>query len=516
MEMHMSVQIPRFRQAARLSVLAALLGLSLPSVGAPTLDTWFGANGTVVQPFLGDSNFLATALSEGDGDIPADASYVSGPVETIEFYNAALDHYFLSIDPQEVSDLDRGLHAGWTRTGQSFPVFESAASAAPMLANPVCRFYIPPQHGDSHFFSADLVECSSVLEKMQNDPNFSGYVYESPNVFYAALSDLITGDCPAATTPVYRLWNQRADSNHRYTASLAIKDQMIAVGYVAEGRGPNAVAMCAPGPVKTSRIVVVPLRYQSPPSTSQAAIDAYNKSLPFVTRSAQQALFAQIAAWWSAESYGLNALAVTVLPEVIIPGNPGCDTPAIIGDARAAALAAGVGGYDILVATSTYACWQYHAVTSGNTVVNHNTYQNSAGTVAHELGHVFGLGHNALRMPTYIVYGSCADQMGCLSDTLTHWMSDHKERLSALKPQVCASTTLRSIYTYPDAIRCGDYFLEYLGDWGQVWVHLREYVYSPYGPSDTTDVAKLSQGQSFSADGYTFTHIGGGKVKVTP
>jgi hypothetical protein len=42
------------------------------------------------------------------------------------------------------------------------------------------------------------------------------------------------------------LWNQRADSNHRYTTSTATKVQMLAQGYVAEGYGPDAVGMCAP------------------------------------------------------------------------------------------------------------------------------------------------------------------------------------------------------------------------------------------------------------------------------
>src|SRR6266542_273804 len=37
-------------------------------------------------------------------------------------------------------------------------------------------------------------------------------------------------------------------SNHRYTTELAIKAQMQAQGYVAEGYGPNAVIMCAPTP----------------------------------------------------------------------------------------------------------------------------------------------------------------------------------------------------------------------------------------------------------------------------
>jgi hypothetical protein len=42
------------------------------------------------------------------------------------------------------------------------------------------------------------------------------------------------------------LWNGRADSNHRYTTSLAIKATMIGKGYIAEGYGPDQVTMCSP------------------------------------------------------------------------------------------------------------------------------------------------------------------------------------------------------------------------------------------------------------------------------
>jgi len=198
-----------------------------------------------------DGNMLlgggATGVpGSGYGYVFAVQRYVSGPSAAIEFYNASLDHYFLSMNPQEVADLDLGVHAGWARTGQSFQVFGSAASAAGTSANPVCRFYIPPEHGDSHFFSADPAECTAVLGKIATDPNYSGYINETPSAFYAPLPDLQTGVCPAATIPVYRLWNQRVDSNHRYTSDSAIKAQMLAKGYVAEGYGPDAVAMCAP------------------------------------------------------------------------------------------------------------------------------------------------------------------------------------------------------------------------------------------------------------------------------
>jgi hypothetical protein len=53
------------------------------------------------------------------------------------------------------------------------------------------------------------------------------------------------GACPAGDIPVYRLFNNRADANHRYTTSIAIRDQMAARGYIAEGYGPNNVTLCA-------------------------------------------------------------------------------------------------------------------------------------------------------------------------------------------------------------------------------------------------------------------------------
>ena len=44
---------------------------------------------------------------------------------------------------------------------------------------------------------------------------------------------------------LYRVWNQRTDSNHRYVTDRRVRDQMVAArGYVAEGYGPHAVTMC--------------------------------------------------------------------------------------------------------------------------------------------------------------------------------------------------------------------------------------------------------------------------------
>lgn len=163
----------------------------------------------------------------------------------VEYYHRGFDHYFVTQIPDEIAALDEGRIGGWTRTGRGFAVFAAATAGA----NPVCRFYIPPQHGNSHFYSASPAECAIVLDRIGTDPNFSGYVLEAPDVFHAALPDTVTGACPAGMVPVFRLWNARADSNHRYAVDPGIKTSMEAKGYVAEGYGPLPASMCTPAEV---------------------------------------------------------------------------------------------------------------------------------------------------------------------------------------------------------------------------------------------------------------------------
>lgn len=176
-------------------------------------------------------------------------------VTVIEYYNTSLDHYFITSLQPDIDALDSGHFFGWSRTGLAFQAFADQASGGPGV-NPVCRFYIPPP-ADSHFFSASPAECAAVLAKIPTDPNYRSFVYETPNAFYIALPDSTTGACPAGTVPVYRLWNHRADSNHRYTADPTTKGLMLAKGYVAEGYGPNGVAMCATAAAKSDTTVRV-------------------------------------------------------------------------------------------------------------------------------------------------------------------------------------------------------------------------------------------------------------------
>lgn len=157
-------------------------------------------------------------------------------VVAIEYYHGGMDHYFVATSAQEISDLDTGVHPGWSKTGYVFNVLDSAGASA----SPVCRYYIPPGYGDSHFFSASLQECADTGTK------FPWLVKEADAAFYIALPDMSNGACAMGELPVYRLWNGRADSNHRYTTSTSVKSLMLAKGYIAEGYGPDQVAMCAP------------------------------------------------------------------------------------------------------------------------------------------------------------------------------------------------------------------------------------------------------------------------------
>ena len=174
----------------------------------------------------------------------------------VEYYHAGRDHYFLTSLASDIYALESGLHPGWIRTGQAFPVSPQPygevlvpplgewdyGSVVYVPFQPVCRFYLPPQFGDSHFFTASAAECAEVQMRYQ------GFVLESTAAFYVLLPDSRTGACPETypTRPVFRLWNARADTNHRYVTSLAIREAMIDKGWVVEGHGSWGVAFCAP------------------------------------------------------------------------------------------------------------------------------------------------------------------------------------------------------------------------------------------------------------------------------
>jgi hypothetical protein len=181
-----------------------------------------------------------------DPAVKVTVEQAAGPVAehtAVEFHNAARDHYFLTYAPHEIADLDGGVHAGWARTGKTLQVFEPNKSGG--VGAPTCRFYGLPSAGlDSHFYTSLAPECAAIPGKFDG-----AWVLESANVFEVRPPDQAKGACGGSFVPVYRLWNRRPDSNHRYTTEIAVVRAMQAQGYVLEGWGPDAaflVFMCSP------------------------------------------------------------------------------------------------------------------------------------------------------------------------------------------------------------------------------------------------------------------------------
>jgi len=152
----------------------------------------------------------------------------------IEYYNASLDHYFITWVPDEITKLDAGTEIkGWTRTGKVFNTFSGPKADV----TDVCRIYIIPGKGDSHFFGRGAQECT---DTMAAHPEF---ILEEGK--FLAMRLPTAGVCPLDTTPVYRVFSNRADANHRYMTDRATRAAMVAKGWLAEGDGPDLVVMCA-------------------------------------------------------------------------------------------------------------------------------------------------------------------------------------------------------------------------------------------------------------------------------
>lgn len=149
----------------------------------------------------------------------------------IEYYHAALDHYFYTSDEDEIASVDQGRVGPWVRTGHSFRVVVTPGCRIGTMGTMVYRFAgIPGKGPDSHFFTRDRAECGTL--------HASGSWAIESLPFHAAAPDT-AGACGAGSVPVQRLWRPVGDSNHRFTTDAAVVQEMIAKGWVHEG-----TAMC--------------------------------------------------------------------------------------------------------------------------------------------------------------------------------------------------------------------------------------------------------------------------------
>jgi hypothetical protein len=170
--------------------------------------------------------------------IPAADNLPPGSVPVVEYYNAELDHYFITASAAEMDALDANPAGTFQRTGLVFYGYLDPLYAPASM--PVCRFYAGADvFINSHFFSADRNECQFVLTRWPGVWNL-----EMDAAFWIEVPDA-AGNCPAGRVPVYRFFNNRRDANHRYTIDLSVKRAMINRGWVPEGAGPASVAFCS-------------------------------------------------------------------------------------------------------------------------------------------------------------------------------------------------------------------------------------------------------------------------------
>ena len=156
----------------------------------------------------------------------------------VEYYYAAWNFYFVTSIPQEIAALDGGAFGGvWQRTGLQFNVYSTAN--APAAAATVWRFFsttFAPK--SSHFYTGIMSEYNSLI----TNPNWQleGPVFNTP-------MPAADGTCPAASIPIYRLYNQNMGGapNHRFTTDANVQAQMVAAGWVPEGWG-IGVGFCSP------------------------------------------------------------------------------------------------------------------------------------------------------------------------------------------------------------------------------------------------------------------------------
>ena len=138
----------------------------------------------------------------------------------IEFYNASLNHYFITGFPEEAAMLDQGIVVpGWIRTGVQWQAWASATDNP--SAVPVCRFYGSPIGPNSHFYTADPAECTFVKQD-------AAWRFEAI-AFYIDVAQ--NGNCGADTTPVYRSFapgTGLTDMNHRYLVDMTMYEHMAA------------------------------------------------------------------------------------------------------------------------------------------------------------------------------------------------------------------------------------------------------------------------------------------------
>ena len=149
------------------------------------------------------------------------AAALEPTAHVVEFYNASLNHYFITAFPEEAAMLDAGTAVtGWARTGVAWNAWQGAGESA--TAVPVCRFFGTPGVGpNSHFYTAERRGVRDGQDKPELDLRGDRVLHRR-----AARRRLRDG-----TEPVYRSFYPGAtvsESNHRFLPDLTMHQKMAA------------------------------------------------------------------------------------------------------------------------------------------------------------------------------------------------------------------------------------------------------------------------------------------------
>lgn len=225
-----------------LAVSFSSLTPSVCTVSGSTVTGIAAGACTIAVNQAGDASY--SAATQVTWSIAINSTSAMTTAESVEFYNAGIDHYFITADTSEAAQIDNGSAGpGWSRTGNTF---KSGGSTS------ICRFYGSYSPGpNSHFYTVDASECQGLKDQQipASDPRkltVKSWNFESLDFISTPPTTAgINGTCPTGTMPVYRAYNngniRGVDSNHRITSSLTAIQEVVSRGWSNEG-----VVMCAP------------------------------------------------------------------------------------------------------------------------------------------------------------------------------------------------------------------------------------------------------------------------------
>lgn len=179
------------------------------------------------------STAILVALSQA---LSAHAASSPPDMTVVEYFHRPTAHYFMTGSVAEQRALDSpALQAEFARSGRSFSAWSPNASARPVEAVPVMRFFQPKLA--SHVYTSHPGDIAG-LRSLPVQADGTGFADEGV-AFYAIQPS--AQRCANGSKAIYRSYNNRPDGNHRYSNEIEVHASMTKLGFTDE-----RTAFCAP------------------------------------------------------------------------------------------------------------------------------------------------------------------------------------------------------------------------------------------------------------------------------